>query len=130
VDLSAIADEHTASVSMLCAAQLPPSFVEYALRAGADGVLVTGCRDGECMYRLGNRWTEERLGALREPHLRAAVPRDRLRIAWAGRGDVAQLQAALAAFRTDLARDTMTHRAAFAPPPKRSESPREHAHTE
>ena len=51
---------------MLCAAQLPPSFVEYALRAGADGVLVTGCRDGDCTYRLGNRWTAERLaGAAR-----------------------------------------------------------------
>ena len=56
-DLARIADERTATIALLCAAQLPPSFVEYALRAGADGVLVTGCRDGDCAYRLGNRWT-------------------------------------------------------------------------
>jgi coenzyme F420-reducing hydrogenase delta subunit len=123
-DLAAIADEHTATIPLLCAAQLPPSFVEYALRAGADGVLVTGCRDGDCMYRLGNRWTDERLDALREPHLRAAVPRDRLRVAWVGRGGEAQLRAELAAFRTELARSAGATHAAFAAPPKRSESRR------
>ena len=124
-DLATIADDRTATVFMLCAAQLPPSFVEYALRAGADGVLVTGCRDGECMYRLGNRWVDERLAGARAPRLRAAVPRDRLRIAWAGRGDEARLRAALLAFRADLAVGTAAHRAAFASPPKRSESFRE-----
>jgi coenzyme F420-reducing hydrogenase delta subunit/quinol-cytochrome oxidoreductase complex cytochrome b subunit len=124
-DLARVADEGTATMAMLCAAQLPPSFVEYALRAGADGVLVTGCRDGDCRYRLGNIWTEERLAALREPHLRAAVPRERLRIAWAGRGDEDRLRTVLAEFRRDLAAGAQTRRAAFAPPPKRSEQSRD-----
>jgi coenzyme F420-reducing hydrogenase delta subunit len=121
--LASIADERTAAIALLCAAQLPPSFVEYALRAGADGVLVTGCRDGDCTYRLGNRWLEERLAALREPHLRAAVPRERLRIAWTGRDDEPELRAALVTFRRDLAAGAKARRAAFAPPPKRSERP-------
>jgi coenzyme F420-reducing hydrogenase delta subunit/ferredoxin len=129
-DLATIADDCTATVFLLCAAQLPPSFVEYALRAGADGVLVTGCRDGECMYRLGNRWVDERLAGARAPRLRAAVPRDRLRIAWAGRGDEAQLRAALLAFRADLAVGKAAHRAAFASPPKRSASFRERVPSE
>ena len=119
-DLARLAVERTATVSMLCAAQLPPSFVEYALRAGADGVLVTGCRDGDCLYRLGNRWTAERLAALREPHLRAAVPRDRVRIAWVGRGGEDDLRAALTAFRADLAAGTPASGQPFAPPPKRA----------
>jgi coenzyme F420-reducing hydrogenase delta subunit/quinol-cytochrome oxidoreductase complex cytochrome b subunit len=126
-DLARLADEGTATMAMLCAAQLPPSFVEYALRAGADGVLVTGCRDGDCRYRLGNRWTEERLAALREPHLRAAVPRERLRIAWAGRGDEDRLRTVLAEFRRDLATGAQVRRDAFAPPPKRAEHGRETA---
>jgi len=128
-DVACVADARTAAIAMLCAAQLPPSFVEYSLRAGAGGVLVTGCRDGDCMYRLGNRWTEERLGARREPHLRAAVPRDRIRVAWAGRGDEARLRALLAAFRADLEAGTQASRESFAPPPKRSEHRGERAHS-
>lgn len=120
-DLRRVADARTATLSMLCAAQLPPSFVEYALRGGADGVLVTGCRDGDCSYRLGNRWLEERLAALREPHLRAVVPRERLRVAWTGRDDQAELRAALEAFARDLGARAKARRAAFAPPPKRTE---------
>jgi quinol-cytochrome oxidoreductase complex cytochrome b subunit/coenzyme F420-reducing hydrogenase delta subunit/Pyruvate/2-oxoacid:ferredoxin oxidoreductase delta subunit len=120
-DLAAIADAHTATLPLLCAAQLPPSFVEYALRAGADGVLVTGCRGGECTYRLGNRWTEERMAGARAPRLRAAVPRERVRIAWSGPGAEAELRAALASFRAELTARAGEELAAFAPPPKRSE---------
>jgi hypothetical protein len=49
---------------------LPPAFVEYALRGGADGVLVATCRSGGCDFRLGELWTSERLLGQREPHLR------------------------------------------------------------
>ena len=101
-ELARSKDPHTATLALLCAAQLPPSFVEYALRAGADGVLVTGCRDGDCAYRLGNRWTEARLSGAREPHLRANVPAERVRIAWVGRNDVPALAAEVAAFRAAL----------------------------
>ena len=45
-------------------------------------MLVTGCLDGDCTFRFGQRWTEERLIGLREPHLRASVPRERLRLVW------------------------------------------------
>jgi quinol-cytochrome oxidoreductase complex cytochrome b subunit/coenzyme F420-reducing hydrogenase delta subunit/NAD-dependent dihydropyrimidine dehydrogenase PreA subunit len=119
--LARIAGERTAAIGLLCAAQLPPSFVEYALRAGADGVLVTGCRNGDCVYRLGHRWLEERIDARREPHLRAAVPRDRLRLVWTGRDDAQRLSAALDDFRRDLAAGAQRRRDAFAPPPKRTQ---------
>ena len=51
----------TAAVSLLCAGQLPPAFVEYALRNGAHGVLIAACPDGGCEYRLGTRLTLERM---------------------------------------------------------------------
>jgi coenzyme F420-reducing hydrogenase delta subunit/ferredoxin len=70
------------ALDVVCAGQLPPSFIDYALRAGAAGVVLTGCREGECAFRLGQRWTEERLIGRREPHLRADVPRESLRVAW------------------------------------------------
>jgi coenzyme F420-reducing hydrogenase delta subunit/ferredoxin len=101
-DVSALVAPDTAVLPLLCTAMVPPSFVEYALRAGADGVLVTGCRQGDCQYRLGNRWTEERFEGGREPHLRARVPRQRIRVAWAGATDGRSLSAELEHFRQHL----------------------------
>jgi coenzyme F420-reducing hydrogenase delta subunit/ferredoxin len=88
---------------LICIGMLPPSFIEYALRSGADGVLLVGCREGECAYRLGERWTVERLAGSREPHLRAVVPSERLRFIRTGRGDEAALGRELLEFRAELA---------------------------
>jgi len=101
--VDSLAGADVASLSLICTGMLPPSFVEYALRIGAEGVLVSGCRAGGCAFRLGNRWTEERLHGAREPQLRAGVERDRLRLAWADRGEENALARALAEFRTTLA---------------------------
>ncbi|MDO9165383.1 MAG: hydrogenase iron-sulfur subunit [Rhodoferax sp.] len=92
-----------AAFSLVCTGMLPPSFVEYALRDGASGVLVSGCRSGGCEFRLGQKWTEERLLGLREPHLRAAVPRDRFQMVWADAGDQAALRTALSTLRQRIA---------------------------
>ena len=93
-----------ASLSLICSGMLPPSFVEYALRSGATGVLVTGCREGACEFRLGTRWTEERLLGSREPHLRATVPREKLGTAWVAAGDGQALAIALEGFKRRIAR--------------------------
>lgn len=67
-------------VELECAGQLPPSFVDYALRRGAREVTVAGCRAGGCEYRLGAGWTEQRVAGTREPHLNANAPRQRIRL--------------------------------------------------
>ena len=85
--------------SLVCAGMLPPSFVEYALRAGADGVLVAGCREGGCEFRLGQRWTARRLLGQREPRLRGTVPAGRWNTVWADAGDEAAVRAALERMR-------------------------------
>jgi coenzyme F420-reducing hydrogenase delta subunit/ferredoxin len=92
----------TAVLSLPCAAMWPPSFVEYALRSGVDGVLIAGCRDGDCAYRLGNRWVEERVRGVREPHLRGTVPVERVETAWCGPFDDVALAHALSRFRERL----------------------------
>lgn len=86
-----------------CAGMLPPSFVEFALRHGAAGVMVAACPEEDCEYRFGVRWTRERLAGEREPYLRASVGRERVRLVHAAREDRAVLEAALAAFREELA---------------------------
>jgi ferredoxin len=69
-DLARLVEPDVLALSLPCAGGLPPAFVEYALRQGASSVLVAGCREGGCDYRLGPRWTVERLDGAREPHLR------------------------------------------------------------
>ena len=83
-DWQNIADASTAVLTLECAGMLPPSFVEYATRMGADGVVITGCRASDCEFRLGDRWVQERLSGVREPRLRAAAPRERIAVVWAG----------------------------------------------
>jgi len=101
-DIRALARPDTGTLSLLCTGQLPPSFIEYALRSGADGVFITGCPAQGCYFRHGNTITEERLGGGREPHLRASVPRERVRMAWAAAGDHALLAREIDAFRAAL----------------------------
>jgi quinol-cytochrome oxidoreductase complex cytochrome b subunit/coenzyme F420-reducing hydrogenase delta subunit len=86
-------------LSLMCIGVLPPSFIEYALRDGASAVLVSGCRAGGCEFRLGQRWTEQRLAGTREPHLRAQVPRERVTTCWADAGDEDELRACLQRLR-------------------------------
>ncbi len=101
-DVGALAAPDTATLSLICTGMLPPSFIEYALRSGVDGIVVTGCRDGGCDFRLGMEWTRERLARRREPHLRNLVPLDRLQLVHASRGDGKALAAAVSEFRTRL----------------------------
>ena len=101
-DVRRLQGADTAVLNLMCTGLLPPSFVEYALRGGADGVLVSGCREGSCAYRFGTRWTEERLAGRREPHLRPTVPAERLRIHWADGHELSSLKAALDEFRQNL----------------------------
>jgi coenzyme F420-reducing hydrogenase delta subunit/ferredoxin len=101
----------TAVLSLLCSGQLPPGFVDYALRQGVDGVLVTGCAQCDCEFRLGNTWTEQRLRAEREPRLRSSVSAQHLRIVWAGRGEAARVERELVDFRGELTRDRAAHAA-------------------
>lgn len=84
---------------LLCAGQLPPALIEYAIDQGAAGVLVSACAPGGCAFRLGERWTAERLAGQRHPRLRAHMPRTRLELVGAAAGDTALLKRALRRLR-------------------------------
>ena len=89
----------TLLLPLVCAGALPPAFIEYALRHGVDGVLVSGCRPGGCEFRLGQRWSAERLAGTRAPQLRRSAARERLHMAWLDCGDEAALATALERLR-------------------------------
>jgi coenzyme F420-reducing hydrogenase delta subunit/ferredoxin len=102
-DVRALQRPDTAAMSLMCAGQLPPAFVEYALRQGADGVVVTGCGECDCEFRLGNAWTQQRLRGEREPHLRRTVSPQELRVVWASAHEHDRLAREVDAFRAELA---------------------------
>ncbi len=92
------------SVALRCIGQLPPSFIDYVLsKRLADGVVLTGCAENSCHARYGTQWTDARLARERDPMLRARVPRERIRVLWAGRSGRGQLDALLTRFANDLA---------------------------
>lgn len=70
-----------AKVTLPCIGMLPPSFIDFALSRGlADGVLLAGCPANDCHFRLGERWTANRISGERDPYLRNRVDRARLRL--------------------------------------------------
>ena len=71
-----------AAVEVVCAGQIPPSYLDYVLsRDLSDRVLLTGC-GGNCRYRFGMDWTEQRITRQRDPNLRRRVGAYRISMAW------------------------------------------------
>ena len=100
--VDALAGPDVAPFSLICSGMLSPSFVDYALRDGAAGVLVSGCAEAGCEFRLGQRWTAQRLQRQREPRLRKLDEPERLAVAWVDAADAASLRAALERLRERL----------------------------
>ena len=92
-----------AVVQLPCIAMLAPSFIDFMIsRRHVDGVLIAGCRAGDCYERLGARWMRMRIAGERDPHLRERVPRERVASVWASAGGESDLATGLAEFRARL----------------------------
>lgn len=93
-----------AVLRLLCAGQLPPSFIDYAFRHGAAAVLVASCPSNGCEYRLGARWSRQRLVGARPPRLRHLSPAHAMRLQQvdASVGQEDQLDTALTTLRTNV----------------------------
>jgi len=70
------------NIRVMCSARVDPSFVLEALRRGADGVLIAGCRIGECHYRDGNYQALQRVQVLKGILERIGLNPGRVKIVW------------------------------------------------
>ncbi len=86
-----------------CGGSLHTSTIEYALRAGARGVLVLACPPRDCRNREGPRWLDARVYHEREAELPARVDRRRVRIVYLASGETEEALRALRQFRASLA---------------------------
>ena len=97
-------------MALPCIGHLPPSFIDFLVTRGrVDGVLLTGCRAGDCYYRQGIDWMEQRIEGRRDPYLRQRVPRERVARVWPGVDGEARLQERIETFRQEL-RTAGSHR--------------------
>ena len=103
LDAKRLRREDTAGIKLICSGMLPPTLVEYALKQGADGVMVMGCRENDCYFRFGNRWLRARFSGERKPSLRARADRERIRVHGAAEPDLRSVEADLNQFRQQLA---------------------------
>ena len=103
IDVDRIDGQNVAVTRLPCIGMLPPSFIDYILvRDRADGILLTGCREGDCYHRFGINWTEQRLAGSRDPYLRERVPRERVWTCWGAVTDSAKLNHQIDAFTEHL----------------------------
>ena len=90
-------------ITMPCVGMLPPAFVDFVLSRGlAEGVMLAGCAEGDCYFRLGNEWVRQRVARERDPRLRGRVPRDRLCLSWLPPASERRRERQLARFITTL----------------------------
>jgi len=102
IDVLGLENDDTRGVKLICSGMLPPTLVEYALKYGADGVMVTGCRQNDCYYRFGNRWTRLRFDGERKPSLRARADRERILVQGGAEPDAPSIKRDLVGFRERL----------------------------
>jgi quinol-cytochrome oxidoreductase complex cytochrome b subunit/coenzyme F420-reducing hydrogenase delta subunit len=91
-------------ITVNCMAHLQPSYLDFVLSRGhADGVLLLGCQDGNCNYRLGAAWAEQRIARERDPRLRMRTDTTLIALAWqAPWSEHAGAMAKYTAFRESL----------------------------
>lgn len=81
-DLAWLQANNKACVEVVCMGQVPPSYLDYILsRDLCNRVLLTGC-GGDCRFRYGMDWTEQRIARQRDPNLRRRVGAHRIAMTW------------------------------------------------
>ena len=102
INVDNLNSDDSRGIKLICSGMLPPTLVEYSLKQGADGVMVTGCRQNDCYYRFGNKWTRMRFAGERKPSLRARAERERILIHGGAEPDAPAIKRDLDAFRAHL----------------------------
>jgi len=102
IDFKGLKSSNIGVVHYFCVGMIPPTMIEYALKKGADGVFITGCRTGDCYFRHGNQWMDERFDGSRKPILRKRAERARINVFRAAETDCKELKAELDKFQQSL----------------------------
>jgi F420-non-reducing hydrogenase iron-sulfur subunit len=86
----------------MCSGSVSPHHVLRAFQEGVDGVLIGGCRLGECHYQTGNYMTEKRMLVLKKILPFYGIESERLRVRWVSSAEASELAATIADFTDEL----------------------------
>jgi len=89
-------------LTLQCIGQLQPSMAAIAFEEGIDGVFIAGCILGDCSFRFGNVWLEERILRHRPPVFKKSIDRTRVRSVWLSAVNEHAFLKSLAGFREEL----------------------------
>ena len=94
--------ENIAILEMICSGMIQPSMIEEGFKQGADDVFVMGCQIGDCHFREGNKWCQERLLGLRPPNIKKTIDKNRVRGYWLAKCDYKKFLEKVNKFEEDL----------------------------
>ena len=89
-------------VELTCSGMIQPIMLEEAFKQGAEGVFVMGCQIGDCHFREGNKWCQERLLGQRPPNIKKTVDKNKVRGYWLAKCDYKKFLNKLNKFEEDL----------------------------
>ena len=94
--------DNVAIVELTCSGMIQPVMLEEAFKAGAEGVFVMGCQIGDCHFREGNKWCQERLLGQRPPNIKKTVDKNKVRGYWLAKCDYKKFLDKLNKFEEEL----------------------------
>ena len=89
-------------VRVMCTGRVDPLQLIEAFLNGFDGVMLVGCRKGECRYENGNYYAERRIHWLRKALQHIGVHPDRLYCDWIGADEEQAFKGAMERFSVKI----------------------------
>ncbi len=90
-------------IRAMCSGRVEPSFIFQAFAQGADGVMVTGCRAGDCHYVSGNYKAMRRVMLLQNILSQLGIEPERLKLELIPPSGAVQFQGAVDEFTSRMA---------------------------
>ena len=94
--------DNVSIVELTCSGMIQPIMLEEAFKQGAEGVFVMGCQIGDCHFREGNKWCQERLLGKRPPNIKKTVDKNKVRGYWLAKCDYKKFLDKVNKFEEDL----------------------------
>ncbi len=74
-------------IRVICSGRVDPQLILSAFREGAEGVLISGCKIGECHYKEGNLNMLKRHVLLQKVLEDFGIEKERVRLEWISAGE-------------------------------------------
>lgn len=91
-------------VPLICTGKIDATHMLNAFSAGADGILILGCPEGECHYQDGNYEAKKRVYLVRRLLESVGIEKERIRLVLSADPEGDSILKLVAEMKTELAR--------------------------